>query len=126
MTGRIIPSDTLSFVEELRQDRKKNADFWYERANKATNEQQFMINMTNCNMNANFGTIYGMIKYTMETINTMDSLIEKLEEKSADKDEVRVLRTELTTKVNETLVPIKDEIEKQKELDKRTSDAGIQ
>ena len=43
-----------------------------------------------------------MIKYTMEAQKTIDSLIEKLEEKSVDKDEVRTLRTEFTSKVNET------------------------
>ena len=56
--------------------------------------------MINSNAMANFGAIYGMIKYTMEAINTVDSLIEKLEEKSVDKDEVRTLRTEFTSKVN--------------------------
>ena len=51
---------------------------------------------------ANFGAIYGMRKYPMEALNTIDSLIEKLEEKSVDKDEVLTLRTEFTSKVNET------------------------
>lgn len=58
--------------------------------------------MINSNAMANFGAIYGMIKYTMEALNTIDSLTEKLEEKSVDKDEVRTLRTEFTSKVNET------------------------
>lgn len=39
-------------------------------------------------MNANFATIFCMIKYTMEAVNETDSLIEKLEEKSTNKEEV--------------------------------------
>jgi hypothetical protein len=33
--------------------------------------------MISSNAMANFGAIYGMIKYTMEALNTIDSLIEK-------------------------------------------------
>ena len=58
--------------------------------------------------------------------NKTDSLIEKLEEKSADKEEVRALRKEFVGKVNQTLTPIKEEIEKQRERNKRNSNVGIQ
>lgn len=35
---RIIPHEVISSLEELRKDRSKNADFWYERANMETND----------------------------------------------------------------------------------------
>jgi hypothetical protein len=43
MTERIIPSDVISFVEELRKDRANNAEFWHDRANKATNDQHTLL-----------------------------------------------------------------------------------
>jgi GTP1/Obg family GTP-binding protein len=82
--------------------------------------------MVNSNAMANLAIVYRMVKYTMEAVNKTDSLIEKLEEKSADKEEVRALRKEFVGKVNQTLTPIKEEIEKQRERNKRNSNVGIQ
>lgn len=126
MTERVIPPNVIAFLDELKQDREKGAKEWYDLANKAYDNQQRMINTVNGNMLNSFGLVYKMIKYTMEAVNTVDSLIEKLSEKSADKEQVEAIRVELTTKVNKTLGPIKEEIEKQRERDKRGSNIGIQ
>jgi tryptophanyl-tRNA synthetase len=73
-------------------------------------------------MNANLALAY-RIKNTMKAVNTIiDSLVEKLEEKSADKDEVLSLKKELTSKVIETLAPINEEIRKRKERDNNNTE----
>jgi hypothetical protein len=67
-----------------------------------------------------------MIKNTMKTVNIIiESFIEKLEETSANKDEVLSLKKELTSKVIETLTPINEEIRKRKERDKDISNTEV-
>ena len=59
----------------------------------------------------------------MKTVNIIiESFIEKLEETSANKDEVLSLKKELTSKVIETLAPINEEIRKRKERDNNNTE----
>lgn len=121
----IIPSDVISYVEELWFKCYEDAEFWkrwridMQGALPAlgTYDEQKSINtflMEHCSeKNTNFALAYRMIKNTMKAVNViLDSLFEKLEEKSANKDEVLSLKKELTSKIIETLAPINEEIRK--------------
>jgi hypothetical protein len=131
MIEGIIPSDVISYVEELWFKCYDDAEFWkhYKIPALGTCDQQKIINafpMVYSDMNANFALAYRMIKNTMKAVNIIiDSLFEKLEEKSANKDEVLSLKKELTSKVIETLAPINEEIRKRKERDKDMSHTEV-
>jgi hypothetical protein len=126
MTERVIPDKVLSFVKDLKEDRKTSADWHYTRADATSDNQQRKIETINGNMMRNFEIIYSMINYTMESVNIVDLLIEELSKNAANKEQLQTLREELTSKVNQTLKPIKDEIERESERKKRSSDIGIQ
>lgn len=134
MTEGIIPSDVLSYIEKLWFKCYEDAESCKQYAKGASShcfapcEEQDWNKIVNgvfmecSDMNANFAIAYRMIKNTMEAVNIIiDSFIEKLEEKSANKDEVLSLRKELTSKVIETLAPINEEIRKRKERDEHTN-----
>jgi hypothetical protein len=120
ITKNLIPENTISYIKKLSSNCEKyenEANKRVDRAIKLKQGDQLSINLLHSNFNMHLRYVYNFLDIAMSSINELNGLIEK----GATKDEIKRVQTDISNKVNETLVPIKKGIEEQKQRQKRAS-----
>jgi hypothetical protein len=122
-----IYSDTvIDTTREIIDMCKKYRQVYQDAADKEKGEMILsIINkkllLTNAYVDVRFEATFVIFESMMKVINSIGSAIDKL----PDKEEFNEVKTELTSKVNDTLKPLQEELENWKEILERGEKGGM-
>jgi hypothetical protein len=118
MTSDILPQDMINFALTMFKKAGETSRRAYEEAEKNPKTDYGIGQLRKGTTYSNLEILCSMAAIIMAGVNVVNKKIETL----AEKKDISALKSELTEKVNETLVPLRKKIKDWEELEKRGAD----
>jgi hypothetical protein len=114
----VFPEEMIRYAITMFERAGQKSRKGYAEADKNPKTEYGLEQLKKGNIYSTFEILFSMVGVTMAGVNAVNKKIETL----AEKKDISALKSELTEKVNETLIPLQKKIQESEEAEKMSAD----